>query len=83
MRQVYARQSFAHPDIKMVQGTGLNANQNLVFSGLGIGDIFVAQNFRPTEFVQTNSFHAYGSSETKTSTVANSIDLDMEYQATV
>src|SRR5579862_4764512 len=78
MRQVYARQSVAHPDIKMVQGTGLNADQNLVFSGLWIGDIFVPQNFRPTEFVQTNSFHACGSSEIKTRTVANPIAHHIE-----
>ena len=35
----------------------LHADQHLVLTRLGIGNIFVAKNFRTTEFVNANGFH--------------------------
>ena len=57
VRQLHSGQAFADPQIDMVQGTGLDADENLVLPGLGVGNIFVAQNFRTTEFVDANGFH--------------------------
>ncbi len=57
VRQGHSGQTFADPEIDMVQGAGLDADQNLVLARLGIGHIFVAQNFRTTEFMDADGFH--------------------------
>jgi hypothetical protein len=41
----------------VVQSASLDANEDLVLTRLGVGYIFVAQNFRTTEFVDANGFH--------------------------
>ena len=35
----------------------MDANEDLVFAQLGIGHIFVLENFRSTEFMNANGFH--------------------------
>src|SRR5208282_2173150 len=57
MRQVNAGQSFAHPYVEMVQSARAHADEDLVFARLGIGNVFVGQNFRPTELMNADGFH--------------------------
>ncbi len=57
VRQVNAGQSFAHPDVEMVQSASPHAYEDLVFARLGIGNVFVGENFRPTELMNANGFH--------------------------
>ena len=57
MRKIDAGQALAHPYVKMVQRTGFHTDQHLIFAWLWIGDVFVAKNFRTTEFVNANRFH--------------------------
>src|SRR5579863_1781367 len=57
MRQVHARQSFAHPHIEMIQGASAHPHQHFIFSRLGIGHVFVSENFGPTELMNANGFH--------------------------
>ena len=61
VRQADPGQAFPDPHIDVVQRASLDPNQNLVLARLGIGHIFVAQNFRTTEFVDADGFH--GSSD--------------------
>jgi hypothetical protein len=79
--QVNAGQSSANPEIQMVQCAGFDANQHLIPAGLGIGDVFVAENFRTTEFVNTDGFHngnpldpAHRSAETFQNTTGTKAD---------
>jgi hypothetical protein len=60
--QIDAGQSFADPHVEVVQGAGADADEDLVFARLGIGDIFVGENFRTTELMETDGFHG-GSSD--------------------
>src|SRR5712692_5165115 len=64
VRQVHARQSFAHPEIKMVHGAGFDADEHLVLGRFRVGDIFIAENFRPAEFVNADGFHEVAPSAT-------------------
>ncbi len=57
VRQIHSGQSFANPQIDVVQGAGFDADQNLVLAWLGIRYVFVAQNLRTTEFMDANGFH--------------------------
>ena len=57
VRQVHAGQALAHPEVEMVQGAGAHADQNLVFARLGIGNVFVGENFGSTELMNANGFH--------------------------
>jgi hypothetical protein len=57
VRQLYAGQSFAHPDIKVVHGAGFHAYQNLIFARLRIRNVFVAEHFGPAKFVNADGFH--------------------------
>ena len=41
VRQLHSRQSFAHPDVQMIQGTCSHAHQHLILARLRIGDVFV------------------------------------------
>ena len=42
----------------MVQRASANADEELVFSGFMVWDVFVAQDFRATEFVDADGFHS-------------------------
>jgi xanthine dehydrogenase accessory factor len=55
--QIHPGQTFSDPEVEMVHGTGFDPHQNLIFSQLGIGNIFIPENFRATEFVEANGFH--------------------------
>ena len=57
VRQLDPGESLADPEIEMIQGAGFDADQNLVFARLWVGDIFVAKDFRPAKFMETNGFH--------------------------
>ena len=57
MRQLDSGHSLADPDVKVVHGAGFHAHQDLIFSRLRVRNIFVAEDFRPAEFVNANSFH--------------------------
>jgi hypothetical protein len=57
VRKFDSRQSFAHPDIKMIHRAGFDTNQHLIFAEPWVGDIFVAKNFGPAEFVNANGSH--------------------------
>ena len=57
MRQVYAGQALAHEEVKVVQSAGPHADEDLVFARLGIGNVFVGENFGPTELMNANGFH--------------------------
>ena len=55
--QVYARQAFANPEIEVVQGTGFHADQNLVLTELGVGNVAVLEDLRAAEFLKHDRFH--------------------------
>ena len=57
VRQLHTRQSFAHPEIKMVQRAGANANEDMIFAQFGIGCVFVLKDFGTAKFVNANGFH--------------------------
>src|SRR5208282_21865 len=57
VRQVHARETFAHPDVEVVQSAGAHANEYLIFARFGVGDIFVSEDFRTTELMDANGFH--------------------------
>jgi hypothetical protein len=57
VRELNAGQSFTDPEIKMVECTGANANQNMVFTQLGLGSVFILQDLGSTEFVNADGFH--------------------------
>src|ERR1700674_457004 len=57
MRQVHARQSLAYPNVEMVHRASSDPDQNLVLARLRVGDVFVAENFRTSKFVDANGFH--------------------------
>jgi len=57
VRQFDPGQAFAYPEIKVIHGAGAHADEHMVFAELRVGSVFVAQNFRPTEFVNANGFH--------------------------
>src|SRR5262249_19082042 len=67
VRQVNPGQAFAHPEVEVVHGASLHTYQHLIFAGSGIGDIFVAQNFRSAKLVDADSFHRLARSEIKLS----------------
>ena len=58
VRQLYPGKPFAHPEIEMVECAGANANEDMIFAQLGIGRVFVLQDFWTTKLVNANSFHA-------------------------
>jgi len=62
MRQLHPGQSFAYPQIKMVQRAGANSNQHVVLAQDGIRHLFVLQDLRPTELMNADCFHAIASS---------------------
>jgi hypothetical protein len=41
----------------MVQGARPHTDEDLILARLGIGDVFVGEDFGPTELVNANSFH--------------------------
>ena len=51
VRQFHSGQSLAHPQVQMVHRARFHADQHLILARLRIGDVFVAKNFRTTEFV--------------------------------
>ena len=57
MRQLYPWQSLAHPKVEVIHGTGFDADEYLVLARLRVGNIFVAQDFRTTKFVNADGFH--------------------------
>src|SRR5208282_111312 len=57
VRQLHPRQSLAHPDIEMVERAGPHPNQHLIFTRLGIGHVFVSEDFGTTELMNANGFH--------------------------
>ena len=59
MRQFYARQSLADPDVEMIEGACLHPHQHLIFARLRIRHVFVHQDFRPSELMNANSFHVH------------------------
>ena len=57
VRQLYPWQSLAHPKVEVIHGTGFDADEYLVLARLRVGNIFVAQDFRTTKFVNADGFH--------------------------
>ena len=57
VRQIYAGQPLAHPDVEMVQSAGSNADEDLIFARPGIGDVFVGEDFGTTELMNADGFH--------------------------
>src|ERR1700722_16369732 len=41
----------------MVQGASFYPDQNLIFTRLGVGDVFVAENLRTAKFMYTDRLH--------------------------
>jgi hypothetical protein len=41
----------------MIQGASFDPNQNLILARLGVGNVFVTENFWTAEFVDANGFH--------------------------
>jgi hypothetical protein len=57
VRQVHARQTLAHPQIKVVQRTGFNANQYMVFSKDWVRDVLIRQNFWAAKLMNAYCLH--------------------------
>ena len=57
VRQLHAGQSFANPEIEMIQCAGPNANQNLIFARLRIGYVFIGQDFGTAKLMNADCFH--------------------------
>jgi hypothetical protein len=57
VRQFYAGQTFAHPEVEMVEGTGAHANKHLVLAQVRVRNVFVAKNLGPAELVNASGFH--------------------------
>jgi len=55
--QVHAGESFADEDVEVVESAGAHAYEDLIFARLGVGDIFVGENFRTTELMDADGFH--------------------------
>src|ERR1700685_214411 len=59
VRQLYAGQPFANPYVEVIERASAHSDEHWIFARLRVGNIFVSQDFRPTEFVQANSFHIF------------------------
>ncbi len=57
VRQLHARQTFAHKQVKMIQRAGTHAHQNMVLAQNRIGNVFVLQDFRTTKLMNADCFH--------------------------
>ena len=57
VRRLDAGQSLAHPHIQMVQRARPYPQQHLIFTRLGIGNIFINQNFWPTKLMNADCLH--------------------------
>ena len=57
VRQLHARQSLAYPHIQMIERARPHPYQHLIFAQLRVGNIFVCQNLRSAELMNTNCFH--------------------------
>ena len=53
---------FADPDVEMVERARFHAHEHLIFARLRIGNVFVGENFGPTELMNANGFHKRRSS---------------------
>jgi hypothetical protein len=58
VRKLYAGESFANPKVEMVHGARFDPDENLILAWLGVGDVFIAEDFGASEFVNDSSFHA-------------------------
>src|SRR5450631_526847 len=58
----------------MVQRASPHTDENLIFTRLGIGDIFVGEDFRPTELMDANGFHGTPASSERNLTFQPSIN---------
>jgi len=45
--------------IEVIQGTGFDFNEDLAFTGSGIGNIFVPENIGTAMLVKTKGFHLF------------------------
>ena len=57
MRQVDSRQSLPHKNIEVIQSARSSTDQDLIFTRLGIGHVFVGENFGSTELMNADGFH--------------------------
>jgi hypothetical protein len=57
VREVNAGQASTYPDVEVVQGARAHAYEDLIFTRLGIGDVFVGEDFGSTELMNANGFH--------------------------
>ena len=57
MRQVDAGEALPHPNIEMVERACADADEDLIFARLGVGDGLVLEDFRATELVNADGFH--------------------------
>jgi hypothetical protein len=55
--QLDPREPLADPQVEMVQGASLDANEDLVLARFRIWNFFVVQNFGTTKFVNDGGFH--------------------------
>jgi len=52
-----AGKAAAHPEVEMIEGTGVNADEDFAAAKLGLGDISVVENGRVTMFLEDDGFH--------------------------
>src|SRR5947209_19461832 len=57
VRQVNSGQSFAHPEVEVVQRASADADEDLIFTRFGIGNVFVGEDFGSTELMNANGLH--------------------------
>jgi hypothetical protein len=57
MGQVHTGQSLAHPYVEVVQSARTHPYEDLILAWLGIGDVFIDQNFWSTELMNANGLH--------------------------
>jgi len=57
--KIKARPSVHDKYIEVIQGTGFDFNEDLAFTGSGIGNIFVPENIGTAMLVKTKGFHLF------------------------
>jgi hypothetical protein len=57
VRQLHPGKPFPDPDIEVIHGACFYADQDLIFAGLRIRNIFVAEHFGPAKFMNADGFH--------------------------
>src|SRR5260370_41293760 len=82
VRQVHAGQAFAHTQVEVVQRASADADEDLIFTRLGIGDVLVHEDFGSTELVNADDFHGAPATSGEDSNFTRSHKLHFNFLTT-